>query len=142
MPKDDRQPSQECKHTADLGIEVTAATRGELFGRTALALAHLVIERDTVAPIEKRELTVAGDRDADLMRDLLTALLCLFTVDGFSWCDVSVNETSHGLWITVKGEPFDQARHQLRGEVKTMTFHQLAVTRSASGWRARVILDV
>jgi len=142
VPNDDKQEFQEFEHTGDLGIELTAPTRVELFRRAAIALAALLVEKDTVAAIEERRLTVAGDSDADLMHDVLTTLVCLLTVDGFIWCDASVSEIGRGLVITLKGEPFDATRHSLRGEIKAVTYHELAVTNSARGWRARIILDV
>jgi SHS2 domain-containing protein len=42
----------------------------------------------------------------------------------------------------VRGESFDPRRHELYGEVKAVTYHELAVTRSGAGWQARVIFDV
>jgi len=141
MPNDN-EPFREFEHTGDLGIELTAPTRVELFRRAAIALAALLVEGGRIASIEQRDLTIAADTDADLMHDLLTALLCLFTVDGFIWCDASVSESGQSLHVTVRGEPFDAARHSLRGEIKAVTYHQLMVTSSQDGWRARVILDV
>jgi len=71
MPNDDKQQFQEFEHTGDLGVELTVPTRVELFRRAAIALAALLVEKDTVAAIEERKLTVAGDGDADLMHDVL-----------------------------------------------------------------------
>ena len=142
MSNDDRQSFREFEHTGDIGIEVTAPTRIELFRRAAIAMAALLVEEGSIAPAKERELTVEASGDADLMHDLLSALLCLFTIEDFIWCDASVSETAGGVRVSVKGEDFDAARHTLRGEIKAVTYHQLAVTGSPEGWSARVILDV
>jgi protein archease len=42
----------------------------------------------------------------------------------------------------LRGEKFNPLRHEFRGEVKAVTYHELAVTRTHSGWQARVIFDV
>ena len=119
-----------------------APTRVELFRRAAIALASLLVEMASVAEIEQREIVVEAEADLDLMHDLLTELLALFTVEGFIWCDASVEEAGRSLRVTLQGEPFDPARHAFRGEIKAVTYHQLTVEKSPDGWRSRVIFDV
>lgn len=133
---------REFEHTGDLGIELDAPTRGELFRRAAIALAALLVETAGVAEIEQREIAVEAEADLDLMHDLLTELLALFTVKGFIWRDASVKEAGRSLRVTLRGEPFDLARHACRGEIKAVTYHQLMVENSPDGWRSRIIFDV
>ncbi|MDO8431022.1 MAG: archease [Candidatus Binatus sp.] len=133
---------REFEHTGDIGIELTAPTRAELFRRAAIALAALLVERASVAEIEQREIAVEADADLDLMHDLLGELLALFTVEGFIWRDASVEEADRSLRVTVRGEPFDPGRHEFRGEIKAVTYHQLMVENSLDGWRSRIIFDV
>lgn len=142
MPTEDSPLFREFEHTGDLGIELTAPTRGELFRRAALALASILVETSSVEKTAQREVVVEAATDADLMHDLLTELLCLFTVEGFIWRDASVKEVERSLRVTLLGEPFDPARHWFRGEIKAVTYHELTVADSAEGWRARVIFDV
>jgi hypothetical protein len=42
----------------------------------------------------------------------------------------------------LRGEVFDPNRHMPRGEIKAVTYHQLAVEKLADEWRARIIFDV
>jgi SHS2 domain-containing protein len=142
MSNHERQSFHEFEHTGDIGIEVTAPSRIELFRRTALALASLLVEEGSIATAKEHELTVQAATDADLMHDLLSALLCLFTIESFIWCEVAVSEIADGLRVVVRGEDFDAYRHTLRGEIKAVTYHQLSVTESADGWNARIIFDV
>lgn len=133
---------REFEHTGDLGIELTAPTRGELFRRASIALASLLVETRGIEQTEQREVAVEAATDADLIHDLLTELLCLFTVEGFIWRDASVKEVDRALRVTLRGERFDPARHSFRGEIKAVTYHQLTVANSSEGWRARIIFDV
>lgn len=141
-PAEDAALFREFEHTGDLGIELDAPTRGELFRRAALSLAALLVETASVAEIEDREVAVEAGSDVDLMHDLLTELLALFTVEGFIWRGASVKEAGRSLRVTLRGEPFDPARHAFRGEIKAVTYHQLAVENSPDGWRSRIIFDV
>ena len=133
---------REFEHTGDLGIELTAPTRGELFRRAVIALSSLLVETAGVAAIEQRRIVVEAAADPDLMHDLLTELLQIFTVEGFIWCDASVEEADRALRVTLHGERFDPTRHAFRGEIKAVTYHQLTVENSSDGWCARIILDV
>ncbi len=141
-PTEDAALFREFEHTGDLGIELDAPARGELFRRAAIALAALLVETAGVAEIEQREIAVEAEADVDLMHDLLTELLALFTVEGFIWRDACVKEAGRSLRVTLRGEPFDPARHAFRGEIKAVTYHQLIVENSPDGWHSRVIFDV
>jgi SHS2 domain-containing protein len=132
---------REFEHTGDTGIELSAPTRSELFRRAAIALGVLLVDVETVAANQEREITVDAETDADLMHDLLGELLNLFVVDSFIWRDASV-EGEQSLAVTVYGERFDPARHDFRGEIKAVTYHQLSVEQAPDGWHARVIFDI
>lgn len=125
-----------------MGIELDAPTRGELFRRAIIALASLLVERAGVVPIEQRAIAVAAETDPDLMHDLLTELLGLFTIERFIWREASVEEAGRLLRVTLRGEQFDANRHAFRGEIKAVTYHQLMVEEAAEGWHARIIFDV
>ena len=46
------------------------------------------------------------------------------------------------LSAEVRGEKLDPARHQLKTEVKAVTYHELMIQRGAGGWMAQLIFDV
>ena len=132
----------EFEHTGDVGIELTAPSRLELFGRAVVALARLMVAGEEIRAVESRSITAAADNDCDLMHDLLTAALNLFLVDGFVWREAEVNARDGELMARLTGERFDPARHEFRGEIKAVTYHQLEVVPVPGGdWRARIILD-
>jgi len=133
---------REFDHTGDLGIELEAPSRDELFRRAGLALAAILVEPGNVAPRERRVVEVPVGSNIDTMHDMLTALLTLFSFADFIWGDASVTERAGSLGVTGYGERFDPSRHEFRGEIKAVTYHQLVVEESGGGWRARVIFDV
>lgn len=141
-PANDIPLYRELEHTGDLGIEVAAPTRSELFSRAALALAALLVEPSNVEGGEPRTVEISAGDDIDLMHDLLTELLQLFAADGFIWRDAAVEEQGQTLHVTLKGELFDPRRHTSRGEIKAVTYHQLTVENVSNEWRTRIIFDV
>jgi SHS2 domain-containing protein len=134
---------RELEHTGDLAIEVSAPDRKEMFRRAALALGALLVERSDVVPTETRALSVGGSTDVDLLHDLLAALLTLFMVDNFIWSEAEVQDNEAGLAVTLHGERFDPNRHSFRGEIKAVTYHQIAVEHPGpEQWRARLTFDI
>ena len=101
---DAEQSFREFEYTGDLGIELKASTRSELFRRAVLALFAIIVEKQNIVPAARRDLTIEADNDADLMHDLLTALVGLFTVENFIWCDAAVTEAGNALRVVVRGE--------------------------------------
>jgi SHS2 domain-containing protein len=139
---EDIQLYRELEHTGDLGIEVVAPMRSELFRRAALALAALLVEPSNVEGAEPRIVEITAGDDVDLMHDLLTELLQLFAADGFIWRDAAVEEQGRTLHVILEGESFDPSRHTLRGEIKAVTYHQLTVENISNEWRTRIIFDI
>jgi SHS2 domain-containing protein len=142
-PADENPLFREFEHTGDLGIELDAPSRLDLFGRAMLALAHLMVEPDGVRPFEERTIEVAAASDADLVHDLLSAGLTLFLADGFIWCTASCTERDGAVVARLGGEPYDPRRHRLIQELKAVTYHGLVVEQRNDGrWRARIVFDV
>ena len=134
---------REIEHTGDTGIEVQAASREELFALAALAMGRLMVDEKGIEIRECRRVEASGPGDAEKIHDLLASALNLFLIDGFIWCDCSAKEHGESVALTLEGERFDSKRHTLLGEIKAVTYHQLAVTRTAENcWTARVIFDI
>jgi SHS2 domain-containing protein len=142
IQSDDGLLYRELEHTADIGIELVAPTRLELFRRATLALADLLVALSSVATSEARTVQVTGHDDSALMHDLLTELLYLFVTERFIWREAQVSEGEHVLCANIRGEEFRPDRHELRREIKAVTYHQLSVEHVNDEWRARIIFDV
>ena len=131
-------------HTADLGVEITAASREELYAAAAFTLFVLVAELSTVRAGITREIDVRGEDEADLLVNFLREALYAWSGDGFLCKTCLVREAKPGrLQAVLRGERFDPARHQLKQEIKAVTYHQASVREIETGsWTARVVFDV
>jgi SHS2 domain-containing protein len=132
---------RELEHTGDLAIEVTAATREELFAHSLVAMARLMVEEDGIVAAERREIRCDAGDDADAIRDLLAAALNLFLVDGFIWRAAEVAIRDREVIAALAGEQYDSRRHQLLEEIKAVTYHRLAVEKIGDTWRATIVFD-
>ena len=135
--------AREIAHTADLGLEVEAPTLPVLFERAGLAILALMLDLAAVEPRERVTLAIDAPGTEELLHDWLQDLAVRAQTGGLVACELEVTHLDAGsVRGAAAGERMDPARHRLRTELKGVTYHQLAVRRTAAGWGARVILDV
>lgn len=154
MPKTESQlpPGvREIEHTADLGMEVDAASLEQLFQRAATGMMALVRADDDESldgpldePPAPRSLRIGLDGDepdvAALLVRWLRELLYLQEVAEFVYGDATFQRLDEsGLRASVRPDP--NPSRQIR-ELKGVTYHGLEVERTGDGWRARVIFDI
>jgi SHS2 domain-containing protein len=131
-------------HTADLAIEVTGRTKGELFAKAALSLMDIVVEtKGTGGDGKEKALTVEGSDPADLLINFLREILYLFNGEALiiGRCEITKCDNKK-LAARLFLEPYDKKKHVMKTEIKAVTYHGLSVERSQKGWRARIIFDV
>jgi SHS2 domain-containing protein len=130
-------------HTADFGIHVYGSDSKELFANAAWALFDLITEMDRLTGLESFQIEVSGDDWSDLMVNWLREVLYLWNGKELLLKKVrilSLSETE--LSATVECDPFNPDCHIIKTEIKAVTYHQIRVNRSASGWEAMIIFDV
>jgi SHS2 domain-containing protein len=134
------------EHTADVGIEVRAATLEALFVDAAAGFCDAITEAARLGADEERAFQLEAAGLDLLLVAWLDELLFRFDTTGVLYprgeASVEGNGESWSLRAHVRGERFDAARHPLKVQVKAITYHGLEVARDAQGWRARVIFDI
>ena len=131
------------EHTADLGLRATAPDLDALFAEMAACLVSAMVEDPaSVQPAQEVQIELAGDNREFLLFDWLKELLLRFETDHVLFAAFDVKVTDVDLTATVRGEPYDPARHVLAHEVKAITYHELKVEKTADGWLAEVIVDI
>ena len=70
-------------HTADLGVEISGKTKGDLFNHAALALFDLLMDAPGMDASQCREITIEGADITDLFVNFLREILYLFNGEGF-----------------------------------------------------------
>jgi SHS2 domain-containing protein len=137
------QPFRVLEHTADIGFEATGATQEEVFANAARALIHLMVDLDSIEPRAAVTVRVEGADPSSLLVNWLSEILYLQDVEGWLFGEFEVQRLSHhALAALARGEKFDRTRHQPKLLVKAITYHQLALEKTAQGWRAQVYVDI
>lgn len=140
---EERATHREIEHTADLGVEVTAANLPELFAAAGEALYELIVDPATVENRKQISVSATGETPEDLLHAWLCELLALFNVQGFVGKHCMIDHVSGGqAQGRASGEALDLKRHGFHTEIKGVTYHEFRVWQEAGTWHARIIFDV
>lgn len=146
-------------HTADIGIEALGKTKKELFGNAVEAMFDLMIDKEPdrkrflpavnlkvtreMTALEEKVVTIKGADTEDLLVNFLREALYLF--NGKRWivkkCKL-LELTARHVVAQLQGESYNSKKHQLKKEIKAVTYHGLSVKKTAQGWKGKVIFDV
>lgn len=138
------RPSYEIiDHTADLGIKVTGDSTEKVFECAGLAMFDLLTDFRGIKPTTRMSFSLTADNLEALFVHWLRELLYLFYGQKRLFCAFEITKLSEkDLTVTGWGERFDQKRHTMLTEIKAVTYHELSVIRTESGWTAQVIFDI
>lgn len=144
-------------HTADVGMDVEAASLEELLHRAALGMLALLRGDEEegglaagpvlgAAPSEDRSpgpaavpIELGADDPVGLLAGWLRELLFLHEVRGEDYVGLEVDRLDER---TLAGRIVTRTDGRAEREIKGVTYHELAVTETGGRWRARVIFDV
>jgi SHS2 domain-containing protein len=131
------------EHPSDLGIEARGATMEEAFQHAAFGLMSIIAGSSKIESYEKRSISIlALDRENLLVR-WLSEILYLYDAEKFLTADTKVERMNNtSLNATILGQQFDASKHELKLDVKAITYHQLTVEKLDNIWIARVFVDI
>jgi SHS2 domain-containing protein len=130
------------EHTADVGIRGWGENFPTVVEALARGLFEVIAGPGEVESQVVHKLRIEGVEREDLLHEALEALNTLHQVRGEIYGEVRVEALDTGLAIEVEGEAIDPDRHDLRTEVKAVTWHDLRVEETADGWEGYVLLDI
>ncbi len=130
-------------HTADFGLEIFGRSASDLFEQAARALTDLLTDPAVLTEQRRHTLDIEGSDWEDLLINWLRELLYLYNGENqfVAGVDVISIEPTR-LRAEVATEDYRMGHHEIRNEIKAVTYHQLEVRTDDDGWRARVIFDV
>jgi len=129
-------------HTADFGIRVFGRTLETLYENAAYALFDLITDSSCLDRNHTLPLTIEGEDKADLMFNWLRELLYLWNGKEMLVAETSVHIVSENCFqAEICYDRYEKGRHEIRNEIKAVTYHQLDVKKKSKGWVGEIILD-
>jgi SHS2 domain-containing protein len=129
---------------ADAAFEAKAESIEELFQTCAQATFEVMADTKTIEHKYKEDVELVGENLEELLFDWLAELIYLKDSKSmlFGKFEVKIaQKDGYRLNASIWGEPADQKKHQVRVDVKAVTYHLLEVKQTDNKWTAKVILD-
>jgi len=130
-------------HTADLGLRMHGPTQAALIPPATTGLYAIIGSLVPGRGNQPVSLEFTGDAAELLLRDYLAELLARFEQHGEILTAPRVVEfTSERLVVDGTACPVDQDESALDREVKAITYYDLNISRTPSGYQATVVVDI
>ena len=130
---------------ADAAFEAEGNTLEELFRDAATAAFEVMADTKTVKPLLTRQIVLENEALDGLLIDWLSELVFLKDSESLLFSVFEVNIRKNDVYLlkgVAKGEKIDREKHNLRSDVKAVTYHLLEVKKTEDKWVARVVLDI
>lgn len=139
------------EHTADVAIEATGDTMGETFAAVADGLTAAMCDEwpdtDTPDSGDGHELSVSAENPEAALYDYLDELIyerdvrSVLPVDNAASVTVSESEAGEAWHVdaSYRGVPLDAV---VAREIKAVTYSQMSLEETETGWAAYVVFDV
>lgn len=132
--------------TADVGYKAYGKTIDEAFENAALAMFEVITDTSKIEAKIGKKIEIESEDLVALLYDWLTELLFLHDSEYmvFSKFKVIINEKNglYNLKGVLWGEEFDLEIHEIREDVKAVTYHMMEVIEQDDGYMVQVILDI
>ena len=129
-------------HTADGKFEAFGGTLEEAFANAALALASLMWDWSRIALKVEQLVQVEGDDKEQLLVKFLGEIIYLletrqFLLGRVRKLEIRPHFDGFSLAAVLAGETLDSG-HEIYGDVKAVTYHELTIEEGGPGERSRV----
>jgi len=130
-------------HTADIGIIAFGKDLPETFANSAYAMFDILTDVSKVEGNESFELQVSAHNQDELLITWLDELLFRYETERIVCNRFVINSLDEkNLSATIFYEKINYKKHEIKAEIKNVTYHQLEIKKVRSGWSAQVIFDV
>lgn len=131
--------------SADAAFEASGSTLEEVFRDSAVATFEVMVDTKTIKPLLRRDILVENHDVDGLLIDWLSELVFLKDSESLLFCGFDVNLRKNDVYVlkgVAMGEKINRDKHNLRSDVKAVTYHLLEVKKTDDKWIARVVLDI
>jgi len=131
--------------TADAGYWAYGSTLEEAFENAALAMFELMTDTKKVSPKKEKKIKIEAEDEISLLHDWLDELLFLMDTEFLFFSKFKVNIRKNRLYRLegkALGDHINPNIHEIRDEVKAVTYHLMDVLRENNHYKVRVIVDL
>lgn len=132
--------------TSDSAFIAYGKDLNELFVNAGLALFEIITNIKEVESKEKMNVEASGYDLKSLMFSWLSELVFLSSSETifFSKISVEIKQEKENFLLKAEclGEKIDTNKHEIKTEVKAITYHKMEVKEEDGKWKTQVIVDI
>ena len=135
------------EHTADLKFKAFGKTMQECFANSGKALTQSICELSAIKPKTSKAVELDAENSEELLHKFLEEILFEMQVEGMLSCsfELKIGESKNG-WMQLQGkmagEKIEDKRHEIKADVKAITWNEFYLKKTAQGWEMQAIVDV
>jgi len=136
-------------HTADIQVHAVGETLEQAVEQTVIGMLNVMTSAETVMANESRTISVTAPDLDILIVNYLTEYLYYFDVERLLFSHVSVspivfNEKTQEYTLSSisKGEIFDSKRHEMKTEIKAVTYSFLKILQKKEQSDIWIVFDL
>ena len=131
------------EHTADAKFQAFGKSIEECFENSALAVNSVECDLKKVATKQKLSIEAKAESLEELLHKFLEELLFQMETREmlFSGFKIKINLEKNSLSADCFGEKINKKKHELKTQVKAITWNSFFLKKEKSGWIAQVVCD-
>jgi SHS2 domain-containing protein len=130
--------------SGDYVFQAFGSTLEEMFVSCAEACFSAMTVLSGVEPGDRFPIDIDADNIDDLLFNFLAELIYLKDTEKLflSKFDIDIDADRVSLKGVARGERIDYNKHEIKTDVKAVTYHNLQVIKTGEGYEVKVILDL
>jgi len=133
------------EHVADLRFMAYGKSLNDCFQNSAKAMFSAISDLKSIDEKDLKRIALEAEDLEVLLHDFLSELLFLFETRGllFKKFHVSIDRNKgYRLKAELYGEKFNPKKHEIKTEIKAVTYHEMLIERRNKEWVAEVLCDI
>ncbi|RLI91694.1 MAG: archease [Candidatus Altiarchaeales archaeon] len=133
------------EHVADLRFMAYGKSLNDCFQNSAKAMFSAISDLKSIDEKDLKRIVLKAEDLEVLLHDFLSELLFLFETEGllFKKFHVSIDRNKgYRLKAELYGEKFNPKKHEIKTEIKAVTYHEMLIERRNKEWVAEVLCDI
>jgi SHS2 domain-containing protein len=134
---------EQLEHVGDIRIKVFGDTIKDLFINAGFALFDIMVTGEKTKNEFAETIEVSGIDQEELIVNWLTELNYLFLTELKIFNAFEIERfTETEITATVLGEKFNPHFHEIKNEIKAVTFYDLEVVQKKNWWETKIVFDI
>ena len=127
---------------ADIAFEAYGKTLNEVFENCAYAFFDITCNPKTIKQKIRIIIKLKDKDEKKLLYDFLSELIFLKDSKQLIFSKVKINIKDEKLKATLYGDKISYDKHELRNDVKAITYHMFNLEKIKNNYKATIVVDI